>query len=69
MQIGEYSFPHLYQAEEEQFTRELEWRRVAAERAAEASTEAEARATGSARHASRRVSTLRRLLSHPGGTM
>lgn len=35
MQIGEYSFPHLYQAEEELFTRELERRRVAEERAAE----------------------------------
>ncbi|ARJ05120.1 hypothetical protein GCM10010988_01700 [Cnuibacter physcomitrellae] len=66
MQIGEYSFPHLYQAEEEQFTRELEWRRIAEERAAESGAGTEGT---SARRASRRASTLRRLLSHPGGTM
>ncbi|WP_291052004.1 hypothetical protein [Herbiconiux sp.] len=32
MQVTEYSFPWLYQAEQERFGRELEQRRVVAER-------------------------------------
>ena len=74
MQISEYSFTHLYQMEEERLTVELERRRVLAERADEAGALAAQGAPGPDRGpdrgpAPRRHRGLRRLLSHPGGTM
>ena len=50
MQISEFSFPHLHAAHDERLVIELERRRVAAERRAEAGTEGLARAGGEPRH-------------------
>ncbi|MDO9397853.1 MAG: hypothetical protein Q7T71_15000 [Herbiconiux sp.] len=73
MMITEHSYLWLHDAEEERFTRELEQRRVAAERAAEAVTAAtSAGADGAAAGRNRPRSRMARLL-HPmspaGGTM
>jgi hypothetical protein len=72
MQISEYLFTHLYEAEEEAFTRELEWRRVARERAAEDAALSAGSGTPVARTRRSMTARLRGLLrpmSHPGGTM
>ncbi|WP_440710471.1 hypothetical protein [Herbiconiux sp. YIM B11900] len=60
MQVTEYSFPWLYQAEQERFSRELEQRRVIAERIDQQVP---------AEHTSRRVIRLIRRLSAADGTM